>query len=129
MTIGSRSLVSHPSTGTWNAKTIAIEIQYCAVRKMPVRSQHNSTSTVPTTAITVSTVYSGTWSSIGRPPPRPGGRRRARGGRLRTQPPKEPQDRADRLVRQQPAPRDDEEEDQFLQRHAPDELDARHVPR
>src|SRR6478752_7141190 len=86
---------------------IAIAIQYWARRKMPVRSQKTSARTVPTTESTASTVYSGI-------------------ALLPLTPPAE--HRADRLVGQQPADRDDDEEDDLLQRHVAREPDAGRVP-
>src|SRR5215203_3697859 len=58
--MGLDSLVSQPSIGIWKAKTIAIAIQYCAVAKIPVRSQASSSTTTPATAARVRMVYSGT---------------------------------------------------------------------
>src|SRR5215207_5037798 len=58
--MGLDNLVSQPSMGIWKAKTMAIAIQYCAVAKIPVRSQTSSNTTTPPTAIRVRIVYSGT---------------------------------------------------------------------
>src|SRR5918994_52991 len=58
--MGLESLVSQPSIGIWKAKTMAIAIQYCAVAKIPVRSQASSSPTTPATAARVMIVYSGT---------------------------------------------------------------------
>src|ERR1700710_142396 len=104
MTMGSESLVSHPSTGIWKANTMAIEIQYWAVVKMPVRSHSSSSAPTATMLTTVITVYSG----IDVPPARVPPQRQAPGPG---------DDLADRLVGEQAADRDDHEEHQLLQRH------------
>src|SRR6476660_220903 len=82
-------------------------IQYCAVRKMPVRSQNTSAATVAMTDRMASAVYSGI-----APPP--------------LAPPAE--HGPDGLVGQQPADRDDHEEDDLLEGYVQREADAGRVP-
>src|SRR6478735_8529875 len=81
-------------------------IQYCAVRKMPVRSQSTSAATVAMTDRMARAVYSG----------------------IVTTPPAPPAEhRADGLVGQQPADRDDHEEDDLLEGHVEREAHAGRV--
>src|SRR6478735_6481653 len=85
---------------------MTIAIQYWARRKMPVRSQKTSARTVATTDSTASRVYSGITPPPLAPPAEHG---------------------ADRLVGQQPADRDDDEEDDLLERHVERKEDAGRV--
>src|SRR6478736_867544 len=82
-------------------------IQYCAVRKMPVRSQSTSAATVAMTDRMARAVYSGI---VATPPAPPA------------------EHRADGLVGQQPADRDDHEEDDLLEGHVEREAHAGRVP-
>src|SRR4051794_1602822 len=72
-------------------------IQYCPLRKMPVRSQRSSSPTIPSTDSTAVTVY----SRIATP-----------------QLAHPPEHRADGLVGEQAADRDDDEEHVLLEGHA-----------
>src|SRR6476469_725627 len=107
MTIGAESLVSQPSTSTWKANTIAIDSQYWRRPNTPVRSQNSSTAAVSSTDSTARAVYSGI---AGLPP------RRAAA--------QQPEHGADRLVGEQPADRDDDEEHQLLEGHPQRQQDA-----
>ena len=111
--MGSESLVSQPSTGTWKPSTIAIAIQYCRLaehagaepqqlqRHDDDDRQHREDGVLqhqaPRSTGAVAVV------------------------RRRAQP---AQHVADRLVGQQPADRDDDEEDELLQRHRERQQDA-----
>src|SRR5829696_1416874 len=103
--MGLDSLVSQPSIGIWKAKTMAIATQYCAVAKIPVRSQANSSTTTPATAAKVRMVYSGTARLVDGLPPCA-------------------DDAAHRFVGQQTADRDHHEEQELLQRQPQRQLDA-----
>src|SRR6476661_4041008 len=127
MTMGALSLVSQPSTSTWKPKTMAMLIQNCARANTRV-PDHRSRAMVASTARTASTVYS-----------RIAGLRSARAahGPAATgplvgapgHPPQRRQHPADGLVGQQAADRDDDEEDELLDRHAARQVEAGDVGR
>src|SRR4029450_12917330 len=104
--MGLDSLVSQPSIGIWKANTMAIAIQYCAVVKIPVRSQASSNTTTPPIAIRVRIVYSGTADPADGLTPRA-------------------DDGAHRLVGQKAADGDHHEEHQLFQWQPQRQLDAR----
>src|SRR6478609_2326475 len=110
MTIGALSLVSQPSTIIWNAKTTTMLSQNCSRENTRV-PDHRSSTTVASTATTASTVYSGT------------------GVRAGAAAAHEAEHLPHRLVGEQAADRDDEEEDELFERHPQGQLDAGDVER
>src|SRR5690348_16692835 len=121
--MGALSLVSQPSTSTWKPKTMAMLIQNCALAKTRV-PDHRSRATTARTARTARTVYSriGGLPTAGRSP---------RGVRVRARAPRRPahdgQHPAHGLVGEQAADRDDDEEDELLDRHATGQVESRDV--